>query len=488
MALTKTTYSMINGACYNVLDYGANPSLADNTAAIQAALDACNSAGGGRVHFPAGTYLTGKLTVYSNMMITGDGVANTIIKLKANSNTSLVISENAYAQWAANSSTGTTNLTIYDIVFDGNRAQNPIENGESIYQAGVVLYGYGFKINRVHIINTRDAGFATKWYLGEPDPYTEASFFGDMVISISGRDGWYASGPHDMNINNVLIANAGQNIANNYSGMHFLGEMNARVMGCHVFSHSSYVRMKEALFLESSNSDFTNCHFEGASYANVHFKNASNNNFDPACRFYSLVNYAGGSQMILEGVCLYNNIRGLFGPGQGDLTPGAAPVFAVQLGVNSLTDNVAANNIDVIVNQNEAGVLYYNMNAGAAGRGQNTMRFNEFSLRSGTIYPITGTYVASDMIELITEGNRRLYQNTNIQNGSVVVAANSSATFTFAFPFENSPVVILTPKTPTGPLASGFWDSAVSVTSVVVFNNSANSATFDIIAMKSMTF
>lgn len=487
MALTKATYSMIKGACYNVLDYGADTNSADNTAAIQAALDACDNAGGGRVHFPAGTYLTGKLTVYSNMTITGDGVANTIVKLKANSNTSLIVSKDAYIQWATNSPTGTENLTFYDIVFDGNRAQNPIENGESIFQAGVVLYGYGFRMDRVTIINTRDAGLATKWWLGEPMPYSESTWFTNMVISITGRDGWYCSGPHDMNILNVLVANAGQNIANNYSGMHFLGEMNARVVGCHVYSHSTYVRMKQALFLESSNSDFTNCHFEGASYANVHFKNASNTNFDPACRFYSLVNYAGGAQMIFEGVCLYNNIRGLFGPGQGDLTPGAAPVFAIQMGVNALTDNVAANNIDVIVNQNEAGVLLYNMNPGAAGRGQNTMRFNEFSLRNPAIYPITGTYVASDMIELISEGNTRYFQNSNIQNARITVPANLSTTWIYPFPFEDPPRIVLTAVEPSAPLVDNVWPSAIGNTQVVVFNDNAFDVDVDIIAMKTMS-
>jgi hypothetical protein len=192
--------------------------------------------------------------------------------------------------------------------------------------------------------------------------------------------------------------------------------------------------------------------------------------------------------MIFEGVSLYNNVRCLFGPGQGDLTPGAAPVFAVQLGVNALTDNVAANNIDVVVNQNEAGVLYYNMNAGAAGSGQNTMRFNEFSLRNPATYPITGTYVASDMIELITEGNRRLYQNTNIQNGTVSVSSASTGTYIFPFPFEADPRVVVTPRDPASTPSGNFWVSAVSPTQVQIFNNSSITIDFDIIAMKSMTF
>ena len=47
---------------YNIVDFGA---VADgktlNTNAIQAAIDACSTSGGGRVVVPAGTYKTGTI-------------------------------------------------------------------------------------------------------------------------------------------------------------------------------------------------------------------------------------------------------------------------------------------------------------------------------------------------------------------------------------------------------------------------------------------
>ena len=57
MALTKTSYSMINSAPISVLDYGADPSFsaAVNTPAIQAALNYLRDNGGTLV-FPFGTY------------------------------------------------------------------------------------------------------------------------------------------------------------------------------------------------------------------------------------------------------------------------------------------------------------------------------------------------------------------------------------------------------------------------------------------------
>jgi hypothetical protein len=59
MSLTKVSYSMITGSPFNVLDYGAvGNGTTNDTAAIQAAIDAAIANGGGTVYLPAGTYKT----------------------------------------------------------------------------------------------------------------------------------------------------------------------------------------------------------------------------------------------------------------------------------------------------------------------------------------------------------------------------------------------------------------------------------------------
>jgi hypothetical protein len=82
MALTKVTYSMIEGGAVNVLDYGANgDGVADNKAAFQAAFDAVSAQGGGCIYIPEGEYLiSGVLYVPSNTRVSGAGVGATIIK------------------------------------------------------------------------------------------------------------------------------------------------------------------------------------------------------------------------------------------------------------------------------------------------------------------------------------------------------------------------------------------------------------------------
>lgn len=77
MSLTKVTYSMINGASFNVLDYGADRSgISDSTAAIQAAYDAIPSSGGS-IYFPSGTYiLSDTITITkNNVCLYGDSDA-----------------------------------------------------------------------------------------------------------------------------------------------------------------------------------------------------------------------------------------------------------------------------------------------------------------------------------------------------------------------------------------------------------------------------
>lgn len=70
MSLTKVSYSMITGACLNVLDFGADPTGAtDSSLAIQAALNLA-----GRVYMPAGIYTCNTtLVVKNNTILFGDG-------------------------------------------------------------------------------------------------------------------------------------------------------------------------------------------------------------------------------------------------------------------------------------------------------------------------------------------------------------------------------------------------------------------------------
>ena len=68
-------------AWYSVKDYGAiGDGVTDDTAAIQAALNACNTAGGGCVYVPRGTFLATQLSMagMANVILMGSGTGSTI--------------------------------------------------------------------------------------------------------------------------------------------------------------------------------------------------------------------------------------------------------------------------------------------------------------------------------------------------------------------------------------------------------------------------
>lgn len=88
MSLTKVSYSMIEGAEFNVVDFGAvGNGVADDTAALQAALDAVFANKGGTLRIPAGNYkITANLVpqislspLNRSFRIIGDGMESTNI-------------------------------------------------------------------------------------------------------------------------------------------------------------------------------------------------------------------------------------------------------------------------------------------------------------------------------------------------------------------------------------------------------------------------
>jgi polygalacturonase len=66
---------VIPSAVFNVTNYGAvGDGVTDNTIAIQNTINACNAAGGGIVEIPAGTFLSGPITLTNNLDFNVDGL------------------------------------------------------------------------------------------------------------------------------------------------------------------------------------------------------------------------------------------------------------------------------------------------------------------------------------------------------------------------------------------------------------------------------
>lgn len=78
MSTTKVTYSMIDGAPVNVKDFGADPTGATNSVtAINNAIIAVSSSGGGTVYLPQGIYIvSSRIILKRGVSLIGDGMAD----------------------------------------------------------------------------------------------------------------------------------------------------------------------------------------------------------------------------------------------------------------------------------------------------------------------------------------------------------------------------------------------------------------------------
>src|SRR3972149_4011481 len=90
----NTNFDRLSEFGVNVKSYGAvGDGVTDDTAAIQAAIDAVTTAGGGTVYVPSGTYIIGStltLPLYPTpITLRGSGSA-TILKLKDSANVNVI--------------------------------------------------------------------------------------------------------------------------------------------------------------------------------------------------------------------------------------------------------------------------------------------------------------------------------------------------------------------------------------------------------------
>lgn len=102
---------------YNIRDYGASPgaSSAVNLAAINSAISAASSAGGGIVYIPAGTYsISNSIVIRSNVSLRGDGFNSVLQQASDSSNSIGIINQDT--------TNGNDDITLADFVLDCNRA------------------------------------------------------------------------------------------------------------------------------------------------------------------------------------------------------------------------------------------------------------------------------------------------------------------------------------------------------------------------------
>lgn len=175
---------------FDARDYGANPyDDIDDTAAIQAALDAAHAAGGGQVYLAAGTYTIsgtgtasdGALRVYSNTEFYGDGMGQTVLRLADG------YSDKITGLIRTPVNEVTTDVIIRDMTLDGNR-ENTTADVDGIMTGvlpGKAEYDARILIERVEIHDVSRIAF-------NPHEQTQDLTIRDCVAHDNSWDGFIA--------------------------------------------------------------------------------------------------------------------------------------------------------------------------------------------------------------------------------------------------------------------------------------------------------
>jgi hypothetical protein len=194
-------------AAFNVRDFGAaGDGRTDDTAKVQAAIDAARDTGG-IVQFPPGTFLTRRLTLYSRIHLRGAGGDATVLKLWPGANSAILESEGYDKLAGGGTDGGTTMFSVRDLTLDGNKSQNP---GGGY---GLRLYSYGYEISDVIAFNCRNDGIYSEWgtssALPAPSHQMESRLSGIRSHDNDGH-GIDFNGPHDsMFLNCLAFQNRG---------------------------------------------------------------------------------------------------------------------------------------------------------------------------------------------------------------------------------------------------------------------------------------
>lgn len=206
---------------------------ATDTAAIQAALTAANTAGGGLVQLREGVYKiaapgtpsSGGVRVYSNTVLAGRGIGVTTLQVVAGTTagiTGIVRTPTGVAN---------TSVLIRDFTVDGNKAN--VSGSPTIigFYAGVTPQSTStdldIAVERVEIMNCTDYGF-------DPHERVTRLRFTDCLSHDNDQDGFTLDGQYDFLVEGCIAWNNGRH------GFNFVtGSARGRVVGCHAYGNTS---------------------------------------------------------------------------------------------------------------------------------------------------------------------------------------------------------------------------------------------------------
>ncbi len=245
---------------YDVTTYGAQgDGQADDTAPIQAAIEAARSRSGGTIVFPAGTFrITGPLTLYSQIVFRGAGMRATVIR-KSSGGPRYPILRSPQSQPLE----AIHSFSLQNISLDGNREGGALGHG-------VDVYAYGYTLFNVSIFGCAERGLWSVYPDDLPaDGHPLEAMLANVRVHNCTEGGIYWNGPHDSQWMNVVVFHCGPPGIENGSTSKAV-EVGPRGPGlratnCHVWG----LNHAYAWWLNAEAPGLVNCTGEGAERAQV---------------------------------------------------------------------------------------------------------------------------------------------------------------------------------------------------------------------------
>lgn len=300
MSLTKVSYSMVKGAPINIIDRGADPTGAtDSAPIIQSILD--NAPNNTQVFIPVGTYLIGSTIVFpatsKNIRLTGYGATFTVgsgthscLDLTAQNENygwhtveglTLQGPNNYYANSMTNSNGSgilirrTTNLV--------NAAYNTV-----IRDCNIQGFKYGIRMRNAIKVRVEGKTFIrfNNYGIYMDGQITNANNINDAVVSLNDTAGFYSDSLGTPEATNNVISGCLLESNHPYSATPVIGGM--------------------AIYLNNTfDCIFENCYTEDHQYA-VYLTNSSKGNKFNSCRFAP--GPAGEDFILISGANTWDNI------------------------------------------------------------------------------------------------------------------------------------------------------------------------------------